>query len=327
MNLEQLRTKWNKLENTVNNDNPWVYLVLDEVCIPNLNIAINSKNNKCILLKIDDSRKQRLKTILKENIKFGYSRTYKQFVLELLDDTFLDLFNELVISIYSKTFEEKDDKKVTSTFIATIIKWMLFFNKGTTDLLSESIIRGLFGEMIVLKDYLINKGGNRENEILEAWQGPYNSPTDFVFDNALVEVKTKKIDTTIVKISSEFQLEEIPGKELLLKVVSIEMTEKSVSTISSVFSEIKNILRTEGGDLGLFMSAMNGLGININTIKLYDHYCYTPLLIEEYNCLLELDEIGFPRITKTSLPKQITKIKYDLNLSTLQDYIVNTKEL
>ena len=222
MNIELLKIKWQSIEDTYNNDNPWVFIVLDEVCVPRLNIAINDKKNRCILLKTNSSNSQNIKTVIKENIKFSYSKVYKQFVLELLDDSFLDLFDDLIISIYNKIHQETNDREAASIFADTIVKWMNFFIKGGNDKLSESIIRGLFGELIVLKDYLTTLDKLNVNEVLKAWQGPYNSPTDFVFDNSLVEVKTKRSDASIVKISSEFQLEEVSGKSLILKVVSIE---------------------------------------------------------------------------------------------------------
>ena len=327
MNIELLKNKWQSIEDTYNNDNPWVFIVLDEVCVPHLNIAINDKKNRCILLKTNSSSSQNIKTVIKENIKFSYSKVYKQFVLELLDDSFLDLFDDLIISIYNKIHQETNDREAASIFTDTIVKWMNFFIKGGNDNLSESIIRGLFGELIVLKDYLTTLDKLHVNEVLKAWQGPYNSPTDFVFDNSLVEVKTKRSDASIVKISSEFQLEEVSGKSLILKVVSIETIEGSIATISSIFTEIKEVIRAKGGDLGIFMSAMNGLGINISTIKLYDHYCYTPNQIEDYDCLLEHEGLGFPKLVNASLPNQITKVKYDLNLHTLERYRIKLKEI
>ena len=99
------------------------------------------------------------------------------------------------------------------------------------------------------------------------------------------------------------------------------------ATISSIFTEIKEVIRAKGGDLGIFMSAMNGLGINISTIKLYDHYCYTPNQIEDYDCLLEHEGLGFPKLVNASLPNQITKVKYDLNLHTLERYRIKLKEI
>ncbi|MDG1805919.1 PD-(D/E)XK motif protein [Flavicella sp.] len=327
MTIENLENKWLKLEKINSGDNPWVYLILDEDCVPKLNIAINDKNNRCVLLKTDGNISFKMKEIIQENIKFSYSKIYKQYVLELLDGSFSDLFDELIISLYNKIHNESDTKKTISIFTATIIKWISFFNKGTSALLSEVVIRGLFGELIALKDYLISMDNRDVNEILDSWQGPYNSPTDFVFDNALVEVKTKRIDASIVKISSAYQLEEEEGKSLTLRVVSLETTKDSLETISTVFLDIKNIIFEKSGDLGVFINALNGLGISYQTITTYDNYCYTPKEITDYNCLLENKELSFPRISSDNLPKQITKVKYHLNLHTLGDFIITTKKI
>ena len=69
MTLVELENKWLKVESINNADNPWVYLILDEVCVPKLNIAINDKNNRCILLKTERNISFKTKEIIQENIK------------------------------------------------------------------------------------------------------------------------------------------------------------------------------------------------------------------------------------------------------------------
>ena len=70
-----------------------------------------------------------------------------------------------------------------------------------------------------------------------------------------------------------------------------------------MFLDIKNIIFEKSGDLGVFINALNGLGISYQTITTYDNYCYTPKEITDYNCLLENKELSFPRISSDNYHK------------------------
>ncbi len=324
MNTIQLEQQWGTIENK---DEPGLkYVRIDGVCIPELCLAVNTNNRRCLMLRLPADYITTFKGEKKENIKTQYSKKGNYIILELLDSYYNLLFNDLIISLYFKIRDISNSNESTNTFISTINKWASFLEKSKNPKLSKDIIKGLFGELVVLKDYLKDSDSNSVNEILKSWRGPYDDNTDFVFEDCNVEVKTKSNSSSVVKISSEFQLDNEAGKQLKLVVVSLETDCLSNTTISIVHNEIRDLILELNGDLSIFSDALAQKNLFPSNLEEYNEHVFELKVMEIYDCDIVKNGTRFPKIIKSELSSEIRKVRYELNLTNLSEYIVAKKE-
>jgi len=324
MNELQLEDQWSKLKEQKSSD--FITLKIDANCKPDLNLGINSKKNRCLLLMLPKGFNIDFVGEAKENIKTSYNRKDNCIVLELLDGYYLNLFNDLIISLYFKINKIQDLKESTAVFISTINKWAAFLAKGRNNILTQEVIKGLFGELTVLNELLNASSMSNVNNALSSWQGPYDTNTDFIFDNKNIEVKTKNYDSSVVRISSEFQLDDEPGKKLELLVVSVETDNKLGADIESIILEIRERVLGLNGDVSLLFDALAQKSLFSSNLKDYALYKFTLKKHETYDCnmIIENAEV-FPRLTKSKLPDYIKKVKYNINLQELNSFIIAQK--
>ena len=324
MNTIQLEDQWSQLKGHKSAD--FITFKIDDNCKPDLNLGINSKKNRCLLLVLPKEFKINFIGETKENIKTSFNKQYNYIILELLDGYYHNLFNDLIISLYFKIYKIEALEESTAIFISTINKWAAFLAKGRNNRLTQEVIKGLFGELTVLNELLNSSSMSNVNEALNSWQGPYDANTDFIFDNKNIEVKTKNYDSSVVRISSEFQLDDEPGKKLELLVVSVETDNKLGANIESIILEIRERVLILNGDVSLLFDALAQKSLFSSNLKDYDIYKFTLKKHETYDCnmIIENAEV-FPRLTKSRLPNYIKKVKYNINLQELNIFIVAHK--
>ena len=320
MNTLQLEAQWETIE--IIEDKGLSYVRIDGECIPDLCLAVNSFNHRCLMLRLPTDYITTFSGEDKENIKTSFSKKGNYILLELLDSYYNSLFNDLIISLYFKIKNISNSSESTNMFISTINKWASFLENSKSSKLSKDIIKGLFGELIVLKVYLSKTNTDDVNDILESWTGPYDANTDFVFENLNVEVKSKNTNSSVVKISSEFQLDDEAGKSLNLAIVSLDSDHKSKGTIRLLHNEIRDLILELNGDLSILADALAQKNLFPSNLKDYDNYTFQPVCLEVYDCDAVNEEKRFPRIKKSELPEELKKVRYDMNLSSLNEFII-----
>lgn len=324
MNTIQLESQWSRIK--LQKNSRFVTLRIDTNCKPDLNLGINFKNNRCLLLMLPQGFNISFIGETKENIKTTYKRKDNCIVLELLDSFYHNLFNDLIISLYFKINEIEDITESTSIFISTINKWSSFLAKARSGKLTKEVIKGLYGELTVVYELLIKSSFSDVNKVLNSWHGPYDTNTDFIFDKKNIEVKTKNYESSIVRISSEFQLDDEPGKDLELLVVSLEEDNKLGVDIETIVNKVKARIIDLNGDVSILFEALAQKNIFTHNLKEYNNYKFTLKKHETYSCnmILENNDV-FPRIMNTLLPDFIKKVNYSINLQDLNGFIISQK--
>ncbi len=324
MDALQLENQWKKLIDKKGNG--FITMKIDAKCKPDLDLGINSKKRRCLLLRLPKGTKTNFRGETKENLKTSFYVKENCIVLELIDEYYYTLFNDLIISLFFKIKDVENHLEYRAIFISTINKWSAFLANSRNNKLSEDVIKGMFGELTVLNELLINTTPQKVNSILKSWQGPYDANTDFEFDNNNIEVKTKSLDNPKVKISSEHQLDDEPGKNIELLVVSVESDFNSVETIDSLINTIRNRIITLSGDLSILFEALAQKSLFPSNLGEYNNYKFTLKQHITYDCnLVNMKKDVFPRLIKSKLPIQLSKIKYDINLQDLEDFIIKIK--
>ena len=318
--LESLNNIWENLQ--YNGTSEFEFRRIDNVTIPEINIGLNSKLNRCMLLELPFEHNVDFQTIAKKNLTLSFFKDTGYIVLELTDSDYFDLFNDLIISIYSYIYELSDVDEYSKLFIQMFYKWSEFFDNKVSDTLSLDSVKGIFGELFVLKNLIEESDSFKLNDILNSWRGLYDEAHDFVFEDKNVEVKTKDISRLSIKISSEYQLEEELDKGLELLVLSVDIDYIKGDSLRLMVDKIKDLIVNKMGDFSILLSALAQKNISMSNIYQYDNYRF--LVHEEviYDCRKE----GFPRLTKINTPNAIAHIRYTLQLSYLAKYCISTKK-
>ena len=96
----KLEDEWETLEQT--GEHEYIFRRIDSVCVPELNVGLNSSLERCLALEMPEDYDAGFQTIERQNLTLLYFRDTNCFVLELTDNTYNDLFNDLVVSLYQK---------------------------------------------------------------------------------------------------------------------------------------------------------------------------------------------------------------------------------
>jgi hypothetical protein len=173
-----------------------------------------------------------------ENISF--IKVDNTITVNLKNPDFRDFFNDWVERFSLKI----NDNDVTELIIEKFnkeIKALILLGKKENKLSWETA-RGLYGEFLVIKKYLIANNLSQLN-VIEGWHRPAPANHDFDYQELSLEVKTISRDSTTVKITSQFQLESFENKPLILNCFRIEKIEKS-NDLNGIIKRSKILCKT-----------------------------------------------------------------------------------
>jgi len=321
MDSISLELLWDKI--IYDGKTEYVLRRIDSVCIPEVNIGLNSSLKRCLFLELPREYEADFQKIIRQNLTLELLKDTNYIVLELTDDSFYDLFNDLVISLYLRVKDVSDVDTYSKVFIQTFHKWSEFFHDQESDRLSQDVIKGLFGELFVLKLLVEDSNSSIVNDRLKSWKGPYDQGHDFILDSKDIEVKTKNVTKVSVRISSEQQLDCVSNRPLELFVLSVEQDSIHGISIKDLVVDIKTLVINMLGDTSILLKAINQKGLTLKNIHDYDNFRYLPIKKSIYDCTKE----GFPKLVKSNIPKSTSNITYDINLLDLDDYLLTSESL
>jgi hypothetical protein len=321
MTSTELKQKWSSLS-----ENPVTIgfrsLRISADCICELYQAVSKEGKRCLILSLPTNKHLDFKGIQKENLSIEYFREKNLIVLQLTDSDFNDLFDDLILSLYQGIKGISQVDVYSNHFIQAFYRWSEFFEDRQSDLLSEEAIKGIMGELLVLKLLITAPGSPEINFLLKAWTGLYDKGNDFELENKNLEVKTKSPSGIDVRISSEFQLEVSPGKGLELFVVSLFSDFTVGIHIRDLILEIKKLVQESSGDNTILWKALNQKNITAKNVNQYDRYRFNPVNWVSYNCADE----NFPKLTKSNIPEEISGLKYILRTNLLTSFIIEQSD-
>jgi len=322
MKVEHLNTKWGQISasNIVKGHKS---LRINASCYSDMYLAIDEHGNHCLILILPIDYELKFKVIKKDKISLEYFSDKNYVVMTLLDSEFNGLFDDLILSIYNAIKSIEEVEVYSKVFIQTFHQWVLFFSPEYSTKLPKDVIKGILGELIVLRELVLNSGWRDINEALLGWVGPYDQTHDFVYLDKNIEVKTKNDKQVSVRISSEHQLAIEEGKELILSVVSVSEDLINGASLKMIVEELKVLTFEMFGDFSIVLKALHQKGLTLQNLSCYDNYRFKAMTITDFNCLNE----GFPKITSANLPSNITNVKYDLNLSKMSKFTIQVREL
>lgn len=230
------------------------------------------------------------------------------FVLVLKREEDRDLFRRLCDDLVDVCRTKQGDQAVLSATIRRAWKWHSLLRGGSSQRLGPEEQQGLIGELLFLErliDHLHPKGA------VEAWRGPLDEPKDFTFGSRAVEVKARHAGKDAVKISSENQLQIVPGQALSLLVLalmpSVQEATDSLSLDGMVARVREKLNASDPSAEEGFEARLLGAGYTT------DHDYSDTWWIEIASNAYAVGE-AFPRIEATGLPPGLNSVTYWLRL-------------
>jgi hypothetical protein len=255
-----------------------------------------------------------------ETISNRANETTSRLILVLKDKVDWELFYSLCTDLLTATAKTVKPETASSIILNRLRRWNRFLKKKRADILPEEKIKGLIGELVFLKDYLIPKYGCTNS--VKFWQGPEGAPQDFNINRTAVEVKCQMGGTTPnIKISSADQLySQLPDLYLfVLTMGKSEKTSSGVINLNDLVNQIQSLLENESSSsIERFQDLLMEAGYIYN-VKYYD-----------YNYVITSNQVfhvkdNFPRICPPDLMPGIIKLSYNISLSECGPFEIDIK--
>jgi len=221
----------------------------------------------------------------------------------------LDMFclmAEDIISFLSSHYNNAEED-VLQTFLGRIRAWQTFMDHGSLGVLSSEAEIGLFGELVVLREFL--KTTLPKIDVVTAWEGPIDGLQDFLVGTGAVEVKTTVSPASFpAKIGSLEQLDNSLTQPLYLAGIRLEIN-ASGHTLPEFSRSLREYLSADPSALALYDSRLMRAGLfEIHT----DSYIRK---FQHMNTLVFSVDENFPRLTSGNVRPEIRRANYEIDLS------------
>ena len=310
-----LQKNWLSLESK-KMTNQYDLHLLSESSHPDLFIARTPDGHRALVLSLTSLEHLEFKDIEGENLALLKDTHNNFIVIKLINAHFRDLFDYLVTSIGNAISNVSKSEVYANTFLRSFSQWMQFFVILPEKKLKQNIVQGIFGELVVLEILLKEQAMPEIDNILRAWDGPFDRGSDFILENKNIEVKTRVEGNYSVKIASENQLDQADGKNLELAVVRLDSKNAAGFTLSQLIEKIVLICEKKLGDVAILFEALQQKNLVPSNFADYDEYIFHPSDITFFDCGSD----GFPKLTRSSLPDVINNVNYSINTNGINDF-------
>lgn len=274
-------------------------------------LGLDSSGNYSLFC-ITETRPQNLTSTQTIQVFLGKRKDNKYGItFSLKEKAYANLFIHFCEDMVDATRYIADSKKVADAVCGRYIQWQKAFKKTSGDLLGFEVVKGLIGELVFLRDRMIQKYGPEKG--LHGWSGIDYTDRDFTYEDTWYEVKSTVSGGTSVRISSVEQLDVAEAGHLA--VIYLDKTTREDTgriTLNSLFNQISEtmdsvVLREE------FRSRMLEFGYYPDDA--YDDLCFSFHGIKLYRVSKD-----FPCLRKDSVPAAVTDVEYKLSLSAIDTY-------
>lgn len=243
----------------------------------------------------------------------------QRFVLTLARHIDSDLFLGLCETLIGSLREVSDPATALAVALAHLRRWKAFLAGRNARLLSPEEVRGLFGELHVLR--LLYQDTLLQPEAVDAWCGPDDSHQDFIFGDRAIEVKSLSgRERSTVRISSEDQLESLADELFLL---TQRLTSQPDAGQALSLNDIVRLIDGELADADAIEQFTDKLaGMGYVPLAEYDAPRFVVSGLQGYRVT-----DGFPRLIRSELPPGITRVSYDIMLEAIAPFSCNEADM
>ena len=246
------------------------------------------------------------------DLRQGDLPNHQRLVFALARNVDSDLFQGLCETLIDGLREVEDSGTALSVAMTHLKRWKAFLAGRNARLLSPEEVRGLFGELQVLRK--LYRDTLPKIDAVNAWCGPEDLHQDFIFGNRAIEVKTLSgRERSSIRISSEDQLEALVDDLFVMTLRLSEMPDADTSrSLNDLVAEIEREL-SESGAIEQFSDKIAGIGYA--PLKEYDFPRFVVAGTQGYRVVE-----SFPRLIRSKLPIGIAKVAYGIKLEAIVQY-------
>lgn len=228
----------------------------------------------------------------------------------LLDNSYESLFLIFCNDIITICEKAGSDQAI----VCAITRWKYWkemFGKRKQTILDKQEIKGLIGELLILKECLLSKWG--EERAVQAWMGPLLGHKDFEIDNTWYEVKSVNENAIQVKISSFEQLEsEEKGHLVVVRLEDTSTVAENSVNINKLVLEIISLI-SDVENLNVLQTKLDNIGYSFD-----EEYTSWNFLYKGRQSYYVDDK--FPRIRKKDVDNAIGNAQYTILLDGIERF-------
>lgn len=189
--------------------------------------------------------------------------------------------------------------------------WKEMFGKRKQTVLDKQEIKGLVGELLILKECLLTRWG--EERAVQAWMGPLLGHKDFEIDNTWYEVKSVNENAIQVKISSFEQLEsEEKGHLVVVRLEDTSTVAENSININKLVLEIISLI-SDVENLNVLQMKLDNIGYSFD--EEYNSWNFLYKGRQSYYV-----DNKFPRIRKKDVDNAIGNAQYTIMLDGIERF-------
>jgi hypothetical protein len=242
------------------------------------------------------------------------------FYIYLVDNDLKDIFSSFIQNVLEEIEETVTESEAIKTTLNVVSKWKKLFDKINFNGLSIEEQKGLMGELLFLST-ILDKKKPIANPV-DAWTGVEQDfqAKDFTFGNVGVEVKFTASKQPRIKVSNERQLDVDNLSDLFLILYSTDAVKDNGISLNLMVEQIRQKISTEE-ERSLFNAKLQ---LNGYFEEDKEHYgrMYSLKRTFVFNVTPE-----FPKIIKGKLPLGIYDTSYSIEISAVENFIVEPEIL
>ncbi len=246
-------------------------------------------------------------------------RGQTRLLLSLSEERYRDVFTALATDIVARLEASLDEEAAVRIFLERLARWQAFLRKHNPSGLALEARRGLFGELLILRENLSPYLGSTAS--VAAWKGYAGKPHDFQCQGGHLEVKTTAANTPhAFHVSNIKQLDPDGVPALFLAVVIIEEVEHGGETLPVVVDSIRKLLSAV--DIEVFEDGLIDVGYLESQRGLYS----TPSYKRRRVRFFQVRE-GFPSLREQQLPEGVEEVGYQVAIAACSGFEVTEQEV
>lgn len=220
------------------------------------------------------------------------------------------IYESVMQDIISNTEKISSVNNIDKLLNTILVKWKKFFDNESSSVMQEIEQQGLYAELLLLENLIKIKGP----AVLYCWSGCEGETHDFYIDKNALEVKSSsRKEQNMIKISSEYQLDNV-GVSGKLYLIFMQLRKSIVDgeKLPEIVERIQNLL--DDVTTNEFNDKLFKYGYLVQCKELYN-YKFSLLEDSYYNVT-----DGFPRIIASNVQQGLSCINYTISLDACEKF-------
>lgn len=243
-----------------------------------------------------------------------------ELYIYLLDNELKDIFSLFIQNILEDIEKSVTESEAIKITLNVVSKWKKLFDKINFSGLSIEQQKGLIGELMFINTLLDNE--KTSANAVNSWTGAEQDfqAKDFTLGSVGIEVKFTASNQPRIKVSNERQLDAENLSELFLILYSTEAVKDNGLSLNSIVEQIRQKISTEE-ECSIFNAKLQ---LNGYFDQDKEHYGRMYSLKRTFVFNVTSD---FPKIVKGQLPLGIYDTSYSIEISAVENFIVEAETL